>query len=117
MQQAKDTWDKMIFASTIMAIPSISFKHGLAWKIAIFYFFCMGFLFNNLHWFNLSDNQIQKHYKYCCIARFILLRPEAIFFITSRIFVSSLRREFKSTVIYLIVMMLLLISVEVIDTA
>ena len=67
----------------------------------------------------LSDKTgIQKHYKYCCIASALFfLRPEAIFLLLAGFFVSFLRRELKSTVIYLIVMIILFISVEIIDTA
>ena len=120
VQQAKDKWDKMIFASTIMAIPSISFQAWLGMENLLFSVLFVWVFFSIIYTGLIlsSKTGIQKHYKYCFIATVLFfLRPEAIFLLLAGFFVSFLRREFKSTVIYLIVMILLLISLEVIDIA
>ena len=118
VKQAKDPWDKMVFALAIMAVPSISFQAWLGMEnllfSVLFVWVFYSIIYDSLIFSSKPD--IQKHFKYCCAASALFfLRPEAIFLLLAGFFASFIRREFKSTVIYLIVIIILVISVEIID--
>ena len=118
-KQAKDKWDRLIIASAIMAIPSISFQAWLGMENLLFAVF-FGWVFHSiittaLVYPDKTQDQSQKTYRYSCIASVLFfLRPEAIFLLLAGCLVSFLEREFKSFLIYVTVIASLLISLEII---